>query len=119
MARNGRHELTNLVLTRAQVTELVERMLKSSGRRIDVSRPFVDAMLPEGHRLHVVLEGISRGFSAVNIRKFVLRAAKLHDMVELGSLSPQAARFLEASIRAGLNVLVAGGTQAGKTTMLK
>ena len=70
VARHGRHELTNLVLTRAQVQELVERMLKSSGRRIDLSQPFVDAMLPEGHRLHVVLEGISRGFSAVNIRKF-------------------------------------------------
>lgn len=65
IARNGRHELTTLVLTTAQVRELVERMLKSSGRRIDVSSPFVDAMLPEGHRLHVVLEGISRGFSAV------------------------------------------------------
>ncbi|HRD61601.1 MAG TPA: hypothetical protein PLZ93_04950 [Nocardioides sp.] len=65
VARQGRHELTNLVLTRAQVQELVERMLKSSGRRIDLSTPFVDAMLPEGHRLHVVLEGISRGFSAV------------------------------------------------------
>jgi pilus assembly protein CpaF len=51
IARNGRHELTTLVLTSAQVQELVERMLKSSGRRIDVSSPFVDAMLPEGHRL--------------------------------------------------------------------
>ncbi|MEI2808775.1 MAG: hypothetical protein V9F00_00760 [Nocardioides sp.] len=65
IAKAGRHQLTNLVLTQAQVTELVERMLKSSGRRIDVSQPFVDAMLPEGHRLHVVLEGISRDFSAV------------------------------------------------------
>jgi pilus assembly protein CpaF len=118
IARNGRHELTNLMLSTAQVQELVERMLKSSGRRIDISQPFVDAMLPEGHRLHVVLEGISRGFSAVNIRKFVLRAARLHDLVELGSLTPRAAAFLEASIRAGLNVLVAGGTQAGKTTLL-
>src|SRR4051794_6067392 len=118
IARNGRHELTNLVLTAALVQELVERMLKSSGRRIDLSQPFVDAMLPEGHRLHVVLEGISRGFSAVNIRKFVLRASRLHDLVGLGSLTPAAAAFLDASVRAGLNVLVAGGTQAGKTTML-
>jgi pilus assembly protein CpaF len=118
IARNGRHELTNLMLTTAQVTELVERMLKSSGRRIDISQPFVDAMLPEGHRLHVVLEGISRGFSAVNIRKFVLRASRLSDLVELGSLTPRAAAFLEASVRAGLNILVAGGTQAGKTTLL-
>jgi pilus assembly protein CpaF len=118
IARNGRHELTNLMLSTAQVQELVERMLKSSGRRIDISQPFVDAMLPEGHRLHVVLEGISRGFSAVNIRKFMLRAARLQDLVELGSLTPRAAAFLEASVRAGLNILVAGGTQAGKTTML-
>ena len=118
VARRGRHELTNLMLTRPQVDELVERMLKSSGRRIDLSRPFVDAMLPEGHRLHVVLEGISRGFSAVNIRKFVLRAARLSDLVELGSLTSQAAAFLEGSVRAGLNILVTGGTQAGKTTML-
>ena len=118
VARNGRHELTNLVLSTGQVQELVERMLKSSGRRIDISRPFVDAMLPEGHRLHVVLEGISRGFSAVNIRKFVLRAASLQGLVELGSMPPRAARFLEASVRAGLNILVAGGTQTGKTTLL-
>ena len=118
IARNGRHELTNLMLTPAQVQELVERMLKSSGRRIDISRPFVDAMLPEGHRLHVVLEGISRGFSAVNIRKFILRATRLEGLVELGSMPPPAAAFLEASVRAGLNILVAGGTQAGKTTML-
>lgn len=118
IAKAGRHQLTNLVLTQAQVTELVERMLKSSGRRIDVSQPFVDAMLPEGHRLHVVLEGISRDFSAVNIRKFVLKAAHLSDLVRLGSLTAQAAEFLEASVKAGLNILVAGGTQAGKTTML-
>ncbi|WP_110239286.1 ATPase, T2SS/T4P/T4SS family [Nocardioides gilvus] len=117
VARNGRHELTNLVLTSAQVDELVERMLKSSGRRIDLSRPFVDAMLPEGHRLHVVLEGISRGFTAVNIRKFRLQAARLTELVELGSLTASAAEFLEASVRAGLNILIAGGTQAGKPTI--
>jgi pilus assembly protein CpaF len=118
IARNGQHELTNLMLSSAIVQELTERMLKSSGRRIDISQPFVDAMLPEGHRLHVVLEGITRGFSAVNIRKFVLKAARLHDLVELGSLTQPAAQFLDASVRAGLNILVAGSTQAGKTTML-
>ena len=108
VARRGRHELTPVILTRAQVAELVERMLKSSGRRVDISQPFVDALLPGGHRLHVVLEGISRGFSAVNIRKFVVRAARLHDLVALGSLTDQAAAFLDASVRAGLNILVAG-----------
>src|SRR3954451_10643331 len=118
VARAGRHELTSTILTQADVRELVERMLKSSGRRVDLSQPFVDAMLPDGHRLHVVLEGISRGFSAVNIRKFVVRASRLGDLVSLGSLSDQAAGFLEAAVVAGLNVVVAGGTQTGKTTML-
>ncbi len=118
VARNGRHELTNVILSRAEVQELVERMLKSSGRRIDLSQPFVDAMLPQGHRLHVVLEGISREFAAVNIRKFVLKAARLNDLVRLGSMPAAAARFLEAAVLAGQNIVVAGGTQAGKTTML-
>jgi pilus assembly protein CpaF len=118
VARYGRHELTDVILDRAQVQDLVERMLKASGRRLDLSSPFVDAMLPGGHRLHVVLEGISREFAAVNIRKFLLRAARLSDLVALGSLTEQAARFLEAAVGAGLNILVAGGTQAGKTTML-
>lgn len=117
-ARAGKHELTNVILDRATVDELVERMLKLSGRRIDLSTPFVDAMLPGGHRLHVVLNGISREFTAVNIRKFVLKAATLNDLVRLESLTEQAAAFLEASVVAGLNILVAGATQAGKTTML-
>ena len=118
VARAGRHELTNTILTKDQVLELVERMLKQSGRRLDLSSPFVDARLPQGHRLHVVLEGISSEFSAVNIRKFIVRALRLSELVELGSLSETAARFLEAAVLAGLNIVVAGGTQAGKTTML-
>src|SRR3954449_4642068 len=113
VARNGRHELTNVILSKLEVQELVERMLKSSGRRIDLSQPFVDAMLPAGHRLHVVLEGISREFAAVNIRKFVLKAARLGDLVRLGSLPTGAARFLESAVLAGQNIVIAGGTQTG------
>jgi pilus assembly protein CpaF len=118
IAREGRHELTTTILTTEQVRDLVERMLKTSRRRVDLSSPFVDAMLPDGHRLHVVLDGISRGFVAVNIRKFVVRARRLSELADLGSLTAQAARFLEASVIAGLNIVVSGGTQAGKTTML-
>lgn len=118
VARDGRHELTSLILTSELVRELVERMLSSSGRRLDISQPFVDAMLPGGHRLHVVLDGISRGFSAVNVRKFVARAHSLDDLVALGTLDAPSAAFLDASVRAGLNIIVSGGTQAGKTTLL-
>ncbi len=80
VARDGRHELPTTILTSAEVRDLVERMLKTSGRRVDVSSPFVDAMLPSGHRLHVVLDGITRGFSAVNIRKFVVRRVPAADL---------------------------------------
>ena len=118
VARDGVHELTSVILTSVQVRELVERMLSTSGRRLDVSQPFVDAMLPGGHRLHVVLEGISRGFAAVNVRKFVARAHRLEDLVGLGTLDEATAAFLRASVVAGLNVVVSGGTQAGKTTLL-
>jgi pilus assembly protein CpaF len=61
---------------------------------------------------------ITRRHWSVNIRKFVLQAGSLDELVELGTLTPQAAGFLEAAVVAGLNVIVAGGTQAGKTTLL-
>lgn len=118
VARRGRSELTTLILTAEQVAELVERMLRSSGRRIDLSTPFVDAMLPDGSRLHVVIPQITRQHMAVNIRKFVPGVNSLEELVALGSLTDRAARFLEAGVMAGLNILVAGGTQAGKTTLL-
>jgi pilus assembly protein CpaF len=118
VARRGRSELTTTILTAEQVAELVERMLRSSGRRIDMSSPFVDAMLSDGSRLHVVIPQITREHMAVNIRKFVLSINSLDALVGLGSLTAPVARFLEASVVAGLNILVAGGTQTGKTTML-
>lgn len=117
-ARAGVTELTNISLSAQQVADLVEKMLKSSGRRLDLSTPFVDAALPDGSRLHVVIPDITAKHWAVNIRKFVVRAHKLTDLVRNGSLSAQAAAFLDAAVGAGLNVLVSGATQAGKTTML-
>jgi pilus assembly protein CpaF len=118
VARSGASELTTTILTAEDVRDLVERMLKSSGRRVDISSPFVDATLPDGSRLHVVIPDITRSHMAVNIRKFVVRAAGLAELVGLGTLTRQAAEFLEAAVNVGLNVLVSGGTQAGKTTML-
>jgi pilus assembly protein CpaF len=118
VARAGQPELTTTILTGDEVRDLVERMLKSSGRRVDLSSPFVDAMLPDGSRLHVVIPDITREHWSVNIRKFVVRAASLDELVGLGTLTAQAAAFLDAAVAAGLNVLVSGGTQAGKTTLL-
>jgi pilus assembly protein CpaF len=118
IARRGRSELTTTMLRPDEVRDLVERMLKSSGRRVDLSSPFVDAMLPDGSRLHVVIPDITRRDWAVNIRKFIISADSLDELVGLGTLTPQVARFLEASVAAGLNIIASGGTQAGKTTLL-
>ncbi|WP_420112747.1 CpaF family protein [Pseudactinotalea sp.] len=118
IARSGRSELTTTMLTSGQVRDLVERMLRTSGRRLDLSTPFVDASLPTGERLHAVIPDVTRTHWAVNIRKYVARASRLQDLVALGSLTPQAAAFLDAAVASGLNVLVSGATQAGKTTMV-
>lgn len=118
VARGGMAELTTTILTADEVRDLVERMLKSSGRRVDLSSPFVDATLPDGSRLHVVIPDISRQHWMVNVRKFVVKADHVEDLVRLGTLTRQAAKFLEAAVVSGLNILVAGGTQAGKTTFL-
>jgi pilus assembly protein CpaF len=118
VARRGRTELTSTMLTEPEVRDLVERMLRWSGRRLDVSSPFVDAMLPDGSRLHVAIPDVTRRHWAVNVRKHVVRAVDLDDLVELGTLTRHAARFLRESVAAGLNILVSGGTQAGKTTLL-
>lgn len=118
VSRRGEAELTTTMLTAAQVRDLVEQMLKVSGRRLDLSSPFVDASLPGGERLHVAIPDVTRREWAVNIRKYVVRAHHVDELVALGSLTPHAAAFLQASVRAGLNVLVSGGTQAGKTTAL-
>ena len=118
IARNGRSELTTIVLSADDVRDLVERMLKPSGRRLDLSSPFVDALLPDGSRLHAVIPDITREHLSLNIRKFVVAANGLDDLVALGTITAHAARFLEAAVTAGLNIIVAGGTQAGKTTLL-
>ena len=118
VARNGRSELTSTVLTESAVRDLVERMLSTSGRRLDVSSPFVDAALPDGSRLHVAIPDITRRHWAVNLRKHVCAASELTDLVNLGAMPVQLATFLSAAVVAGLNILFAGATQAGKTTLL-
>lgn len=117
-ARGGVAELTPLVLTEQEVRDLVERMLVTSGRRVDLAAPFVDASLPDGSRLHVVIPDITRRHWAVNIRKFSRSVTDLDALVALRSMPPAAADFLAAAMRAGVNVLVSGATQAGKTTLL-
>jgi len=118
VARNGRSELTNLVLSATDVRELVDRTLIWSGRRLDLSHPFVDARLPDGSRLHVVIPEITPQHWAVNIRKHLLQHLSIEELAERGAMNSEIALALKNSVKAGLNILVSGSTQSGKTTLL-
>ena len=118
IAREGVSERIPLELAEHQVRDLVDRMLSSTGRRVDLSSPFVDASLPDGSRLHVVIPDVTRAHVAVNIRRFRSGMRDLAELVRLGSLSSQAAGFLHIAARSGHNILVSGATQSGKTTLL-
>ena len=117
-ARDGRSLVAEAALPDTEITRLVDRMLRFSGRRIDRTQPFVDAELPDGSRFHCVIPDITRSSYAVNIRKFLSTSRRLGQLVMLEVLTPAQADFLSQAIRSGKNIVVCGATQAGKTTML-
>jgi pilus assembly protein CpaF len=118
VAKSGRTFRFPLDFEPEEVAGLVERMLRPTGRRLDRSSPFVDAALPDGSRLHVVIPEITSHHWAVNIRKFPQRIMSMADLVAMGSISAASSNFLVDKIRTGANILVSGATQAGKTTVL-
>ena len=118
--RDGRKEQTAGVYfdNDDELRQLVRRVVSSAGRRLDEASPMVDVRLRDGSRLNAVIPPASTRWTSVTVRKFVLRAQSLQDMVELGALSAAAAEFLDASVQAGVNILVSGQTGSGKTTLL-
>lgn len=91
---------------------------QSVGRVIDSDNPRLDARLPDGSRIHVVLPPMAKNGTTVAIRKFTKEKLTLNDLIAFGSLSKTAARFLDICIFLGKNIIVSGGTGSGKTTML-
>ncbi|MBO0982109.1 CpaF family protein [Microbacterium sp. SD291] len=118
VARGGVAERIDLQLTEATLRDLVERMLQSTGRRVDISQPFVDASLPDGSRLHVAIADVVRGSWAVNIRKFLPRYRSLEALTAQGAVPVEVASTLRRAMREGRSVIVSGATHAGKTTLL-
>ena len=118
--RDGRKEQTAGVYFENddELRQLVKRVVSSAGRRLDEASPMVDVRLRDGSRLNAVIPPASTRWTSVTIRKFVLRAQSLHEMVELGALSAAAAEFLDAAVQSGVNMLVSGQTGSGKTTLL-
>ncbi|MSW39101.1 MAG: CpaF family protein [Actinobacteria bacterium] len=118
IARNGKSQVINVALSSDQIRVIIERMLSTSGRRVDTSQPFVDATLPDGSRLHVVIPDITRSHWAVNIRKFVMGNKGLDELIDNSTITPAAAQFLTMCVSEGFNIVVSGATQAGKTTLM-
>lgn len=118
VARNGKAELTNLVLRSEQLQAIMDRILMWCGKRIDLAHPFVDARLPDGSRLHITIPQITAEHWAINIRKHLMRGKSLDGLHEMGVFDEEMKEFLKSIISDRKNILVSGSTQAGKTTLL-
>lgn len=100
------------------VLRIIEKIVSPLGRRIDESMPMVDARLPDGSRVNAVIPPLSLIGPCITIRKFSKDPFQVHDLVRFGTLTPEIAKFLDACVKAKLNVVVSGGTGSGKTTTL-
>ena len=118
VARNGIAELTSVVLSENEIIVLVEQLLRNTGRRLDISHPFVDATLPDGSRLHAVIPDITKKWPAINIRKFGSAIPNLEFLVKKQMLDSQIASLLKEIVGNSKNILISGTTGAGKTTFL-
>ena len=100
------------------VGRIIERIVSPLGRRIDEASPYVDARLPDGSRVNAVIPPISLVGPVITIRKFAKNPITLDQLIQLGSITPEALQFLKACVVAKLNMIISGGTGSGKTTLL-
>ncbi len=117
--RDGVIELSGRRFLSDKVTEsIIERIVAQVGRRIDKSQPLVDARLDDGSRVNAVIPPLAVRGPCLTIRKFPASRFTMDDLVETGTIAPSAAAFLRACVVNRRNILVSGGTGAGKTTFL-
>lgn len=117
--RYGRLEKTDVAFRdAAHVMRIIEKIVAPVGRRVDESMPMVDARLPDGSRVNVIIPPLALNGPTITIRKFYRERLGINDLIKLGTLTPEMAQFLEACVRGRLNIIVSGGTGSGKTTTL-
>lgn len=117
--REGRLERADAsFVDNAHLLRIIDKIVSQVGRRIDESSPMVDARLPDGSRVNAIIPPLSLRGPTLTIRKFSRDPYTMDDLINFGSLTPQAAQFLAACVKGKLNVLISGGTGTGKTTML-
>lgn len=112
------HKRVELELSSTAIRNLALRMLSHSGRRVDRLTPFVDATIKDGSRLHVVIPEVTKEHWSLNIRKFRKSRVSLEELWSQGSLSADHFEKLLAAISSQKSILIAGATQAGKTTLM-
>jgi pilus assembly protein CpaF len=117
--REGRLEMTNVTFQNDEhVMKIIQRIISPIGRRIDESSPMVDARLADGSRVNAIIPPLSLVGPVLTIRKFAATPFTVEDLIRFGTATADMFEFLEACVKARLNIFVSGGTGSGKTTML-
>ena len=117
--RRGRLEPVDIRFRDAQhLVHIAQRIAGRIGRRIDESSPMVDARLPDGSRVNIIIPPLALDGAVISIRRFVMQGSSLEDMAERQVLSPAMAELFRIGVKARLNILISGGTGAGKTTFM-
>lgn len=102
----------------AHLMRIIEKIVSAVGRRVDESNPMVDARLPDGSRVNVIIPPLALDGPTVSIRRFAVDSFGAEDLIRIGTMTAEMCALLEAVVRARLNVVISGGTGAGKTTLL-
>jgi pilus assembly protein CpaF len=102
----------------AHITRIIERILAPLGRRVDESSPMVDARLPDGSRVNIIVPPVAPRSPTLTTRKFRKATMTMNELVAVGAMTPELAEFLRACVQGRLNIIVSGGTGSGKTTLL-
>ena len=117
--RNGRLEPTKIAFAdETHLRRIIDKIVSQVGRRVDESTPMVDARLPDGSRVNVVIPPLAIGGPFMTVRKFSADPYTVDDLITFGTLSAPVARFIDACVRGRLNIVISGGTGTGKTTLL-
>ncbi|MDF2590727.1 MAG: type secretion system protein [Clostridia bacterium] len=117
--RNGKLQMTDACFEdNKHVMRIIEKIVSPLGRRIDESSPMVDARLPDGSRVNAIIPPLALDGPTITIRKFAKKPLEISNLIGYGTLTPEMALFIEACIKARLNIVVSGGTGSGKTTTL-
>lgn len=117
--RQGKLTKTDLLFdSDDHVLRIIDRIVSPIGRRVDESQPYVDARLPDGSRVNIVIAPLALNGPTITIRKFGRERLRAEDLLRFGSISPEGLEFLKACVESRLNIVISGGTGSGKTTLL-